>query len=401
MFFLNLRNKLKTEMQKEQTVENKIQFIKNIFNLLTTKIFFAVIYIEDTFKPETIFETLNYRGAPLNVSDLFKNILMAKAVRQNTKKEVEREWDKIREIAHNNRINLNEFMQNFWESLNGKILDRSLYKALKTDVEKCPKALEFINLMSESLELFADLIHPMRKKRWQNEKMIVDALYVINLTRTNNFYPLLLSLFSIDKKHINSDFKNDKIDLLNILKKLSIRLYICKSPQNIDLQKILTEYSQKIRNAKSEDINALVKLIKKEMPDNTSFEKAFSEFVSLKKEFTKFILFAIEKTLSGKSEPIDLAETNIEHIMPRSIEKVRGWKHVVNYHKKYLNRIGNLTLLSTKLNFTNGSFKRKQEKFYSDSNVILTRQLLEYNHWRKLEIYQRQKELAKYALKIW
>jgi hypothetical protein len=71
----------------------------------------------------------------------------------------------------------------------------------------------------------------------------------------------------------------------------------------------------------------------------------------------------------------------------------RGWKHANNYHKRFVNRLGNLTLISKKLNVTNASFTKKKQ-YYEQSNIELTRGLCSYEKWRKSEIKERQRRLA-------
>lgn len=63
-------------------------------------------------------------------------------------------------------------------------------------------------------------------------------------------------------------------------------------------------------------------------------------------------------------------------------------------YEKYLNKIGNLTLLFIKLNnkIKNNSFKIKKES-YKESDIKLNKELVEFEEWTIKSIEERQKML--------
>ena len=77
-------------------------------------------------------------------------------------------------------------------------------------------------------------------------------------------------------------------------------------------------------------------------------------------------------------------------------------ERVKTNHKKYVNRIGNLTLLSAPLNIqaSNNPFARKK-KSYKSSSLKITNELAKKNDFKFSHLEQRSKEITKKALTIW
>ena len=67
-------------------------------------------------------------------------------------------------------------------------------------------------------------------------------------------------------------------------------------------------------------------------------------------------------------------QTDIEHILPKTIENVSGWgNYDEDTHKKYLKKIGNLILLNKKDNrgLGNNPFDVKLKKYIEKRNKLL------------------------------
>lgn len=95
----------------------------------------------------------------------------------------------------------------------------------------------------------------------------------------------------------------------------------------------------------------------------------------------------------------DNMQVNIEHIMP---EENQLWPETSEYHDDYLWRLGNLTLLSGKLNkqISNKPFKEKKKQ-YKNSVIALNKELDNFTEWNKSTIEERQERLAELAMMIW
>ena len=141
-------------------------------------------------------------------------------------------------------------------------------------------------------------------------------------------------------------------------------------------------------------------------------------------ERAKYILSKIELHLQGDSAEVDIRggrEVQLEHIIPQTIsgkkareEEGGDWREylggerigkdkVRELHKKYLNRIGNLTILAEKQNIkaSNNPFRAKVNE-YKKSVFRLNKDLVDnYKKFKFSEVDKRSDWLAEYAVKIW
>ena len=111
----------------------------------------------------------------------------------------------------------------------------------------------------------------------------------------------------------------------------------------------------------------------------------------------KFLLKSIEEYLNP-STMLDFSELEIEHIIP---QKARDGNYSCD--PQYVHNIGNLTLISKVKNkrISNKSFEDKKKEDYLTSNIELTRDLSKMNDFNVNNIKERNKQIAKMALKIW
>lgn len=90
---------------------------------------------------------------------------------------------------------------------------------------------------------------------------------------------------------------------------------------------------------------------------------------------------------------------HVEHIYPQKPQEGKRWPN----HSAVLNRIGNLTLLAKRLNtkIKNAEFPEKKDEVYGDSDLVLTKELLEYDEWSTEAIDKRQDELSVWVFDAW
>ena len=100
----------------------------------------------------------------------------------------------------------------------------------------------------------------------------------------------------------------------------------------------------------------------------------------------------------------DAKEVNLEHISPQSLDS--EWRSYFSTGVEpadYVNRIGNLTLLTLKVNHdvANKSFAEKQKIALNPSTLAMNKYFRNLTKWGNQEIEQRQIELAKIAVEVW
>ena len=152
-------------------------------------------------------------------------------------------------------------------------------------------------------------------------------------------------------------------------------------------------------------------------PDDKEFEKAWLTmdfYHKIKRSKLRMILEALDDAHhSTKTEIVRIEKTlTVEHVMPVHWENhwplasVRGnfpRDLATERRDEYVNKIGNLTLLTSSLNpsVSNGPWLRKRQEILKHSAINLNRYFLDVEEWDEAAIDKRTKELFRHAVKIW
>src|SRR6266850_924810 len=152
-------------------------------------------------------------------------------------------------------------------------------------------------------------------------------------------------------------------------------------------------------------------------PDDKEFEQAWltvNFYQKIKRSKLRMILEALDDAHhSNKTEIVRVDKTlTVEHVMPVQWEKhwplasVRGnfpRDLATERRDEYVNKIGNLTLLTNSLNpsVSNGSWLRKRREILKHSAINMNRFFLDAEVWDETAIDKRTKELFRHAVKIW
>ena len=121
-------------------------------------------------------------------------------------------------------------------------------------------------------------------------------------------------------------------------------------------------------------VTAICKEIRKSIVPDDEFTAAFNTWSGSNREIIRYILRKINKQISPTDElNLNNSDVHIEHVMPIENSK---WKIPEDTHNEYLWRLGNLTLLSGKLNIqiSNEVFPIKVSE-YAKSKIDLNKSL--------------------------
>jgi hypothetical protein len=143
-------------------------------------------------------------------------------------------------------------------------------------------------------------------------------------------------------------------------------------------------------------------LLERGWPDDRRFISKFVELPLYESTYTKHVLASLERA-RGHKEPADLQKTEIEHVLPQAMNDM--WRadlgpEAERIHVKWLHSPGNLTLSGYNAELWNHRFSVKRTR-YAQSNVVLTREIADYEHWDEQTIIARGKQLAAEAARIW
>ncbi|SDJ58949.1 DUF262 domain-containing protein [Natronorubrum texcoconense] len=149
------------------------------------------------------------------------------------------------------------------------------------------------------------------------------------------------------------------------------------------------------------------------MPSKPEFERAFARMEWNKGKKTQYVLSTLEHEhfRSGSSSRFGgRTEGDVEHIAPRGsfdTKKYSAWGDSLSVTQEEfeldVDRIGNLTLLESRLNIaaSNDPFDQKAPH-YADSQYTMANEVADnYNGWSMNDINDRSEELAETAADIW
>lgn len=373
------------------TYVEEVAMLCDLYDVFTQKFKMMTISTEDLEEAFVFFETLNARGKDLETSDLLKNHLFKNCTSHIST--IEKQWNAMIEALEGNEPT--KYIRTFWNSKYDHIREKQLYKEIRG---KANSEAICMNLTADLLKYaphYRVLVNPQSNaNEFQNEE-VIKVLEDLKMLKAKTFYPLILAM-------VEKNFSED--DILKVLKTIATIVFrnftICGENPN-SYETVYSEKAQQVFNGELKTVDEITADLQTLVIADETFEAAFI-YENVNTTNARFILRKIENTQRSETETIQNNKTlHIEHIMPQSKEK---WPQISDdTHKKYLNTIGNLTLLGKKLNqdASNKPFKDKKTNYYSQSEIKLTQALTQVKDWTPTDIEYRAKDLLKKAKMFW
>lgn len=433
------------EFEKEELVTfyNKLINIAVIIRL-------DVSFAKDAYK---LFESINNRGLKLSPTDLIKNFILGHAskIDDDTLDKVKKLWSNI--IVNLDGIDTNQFLRQYMcMLLTRRVTMEKLVEEFKYYYVNHVKGTEMIStseLYVEEVEYFEndedneevdnqeteetdkkEVIEKIKKISIIDFlKQVKDASLVYRKIRLREFdedkvnsrllnlqrilsFPSYIFLLSLFQRNLST---KDEVSILKLIETFMLRRHICLKRtgelDNIFAQLVTVDDNEIILNVREQLIEHL--------PEDEEFEDYFPKHIFKGKlvDRARYVLEQIEYYLikdKGEYKLSSAKDVHLEHIMPQAIttkkvKKEQGdWveylgDNAVTKHKRYVSKIGNLTLLAGELNIkaSNNPFNNKKEN-YKNSNLKLNDSLANYYRQFKFQqIDERGTELKDIAMKIW
>lgn len=380
------------------TTSNPTETLLDLCDFIDENLKIILVKVPDHANAFTIFETLNDRGLDLAISDLLKNFLLGQA--GNRLNEVQENWTKMYSLLENteNEELVVTFLRQFWSSIYGLTRERDLYKRIKDRITSKQRAIDLSNDLEDAARIYVALIDTTNSF-WNDYSYVAkNHMATLNLFRMTQMRPLLLSIFS--------RFNTREVEIaLKFLVSVSVRFLIYGGLGGGALELQFSERAKEVSAGEINNTNELKDKLKKIIPTETQFKDAFKNALVSKQYLARYYLMTLENAKRGEVNPefvpnADTSAVNLEHVMPKKPND--SWNIDPDTHRTFLNRLGNLAILSNRLNsdIGNSSFEEKK-KYYRESSFELTKDLSEYITWNTDTISQRQEMLADLALKTW
>jgi len=337
-----------------------------------------------------VFETLNKRGMELSTTDLLRNLLLRRSG-DNDRTEINESWGNIFQLEER----VEEFLRHWWLSTYGDLTGRSLFKAFKPRVTS--DELTPIDL-TRRLDTAASIYQTLLECR-DSDREVAGMLQDIKDLGAKLLYPVLLSTYSA------SPYEAQKKRMLTSLIALFVRYNVVGRLEGTRLEPELYDIAKQLR---VDDSVAYVDRMRNFLflnftHTNERFAMEFQTVDVPRQATARYLLRKIENSrrdAHGTSELEIIRSTervHLEHIYPQT-PSTGKWEN----HDNVIHRLGNLTLLSARLNRTvrNAPFAEKKPK-YLESELLITRELDAYEFWNIDAITQRQSRFAEAAPSIW
>lgn len=409
-----------------------------------------VSHAQDAYK---LFETINNRGLKLSATDIIKNFILGHAAKISESKldEVKTIWSDI--IISLDGLNTDDFFRQYITGLyQRKITHTKLVEEFKNYYFKHVDKVEllgvykYIKTQNDTLEEDEEditeefaIIEETEENKLQYKKVDITVFLqqILNASKTykkiifcndadNQINKLLrdLTLIKSFPSYIFLMFymqqnkaTTEKKEILNYIAALMLRRHTCekRTSENDDIFAKLLKIDFKEDNYLEFIKNELLKFY----PDDDEFLDKFpiQELKGKNIDRAKYMLTEIEYYKTGNTYEFTINSGNLvhlEHIVPEVITTKKSkldygdWEtylgnNSVAKHKRYVNYIGNMTLLSGSYNISisNNPFVKKS-KTYKNSNISITKDLYNnYGVFKFPQIEKRGQEFGEIAIKIW
>jgi len=357
------------------------------------KLKFIQIVVENELSAYTVFETLNYRGERLTVSDLLKNFLFSLA----TKTDLEHVKDKWKRTV--DTIGLDKFptfLRHYWISKNKLTSEKHLFKSLKESVQTSPQVIDLLDELEKNAQLY-NALTTYTDRLWVGQREIIKRIREIELFKEKQALPILLASYN----HLSQE---EFTKVLRIVSVITFRYTIIGGLHTNLKEDVYNKASVKISKGELTNAAAISKEVKSLYTSDKDFKNDFSTVsISTKrgKKIVRYILFEIENHLSHADNDYEVNPATIEHILPENADDKWAHNFPTSIQESLVYRLGNYSLLEDDKNRECGNKNFTEKKtIYASSQYVMARQINSHE-WTPNTLEDRQSKLSDYATAVW
>jgi uncharacterized protein with ParB-like and HNH nuclease domain len=366
---------------------------------VTSNLAIVSIVLDTKDNPNVVFESLNFKGQPLDAVDLIRNHLFMNIDLEYQQDVYEKYWLPMEQKLEGT---LTEFFRHYLIGMNIQVKQNEIYMKFKNYLGN-RDAIEVLKQLSKYANLYAKLT--LRSNESEKNSQIQHRFERLNVLEARTVYPYLLHLYNdfTEGKVTDKDF----IEIIFSIENYVIRRFIC-SIDSKQMNKMFGSLYNLTKDMESADAVEEVKLYLqlRGYPSDNEIREVLKSLPLYgngdRAKKTKYILSGIEEGF-GHKEKVDLSTVSIEHIMPQTLTS--WWEENLgsNYENIYFEKIhvlGNLTLTGYNAGLSNENFEVKK-KYYANSNLQLNKDLANYDVWNAETIEERSNEMIELFLSIW
>ena len=405
----------------EPGAEHYEQRLDALYESILMYLRLVVIDLDQNDDPQLIFETLNARGTHLLPSDLIKNFLLHRSRQDGDEPALlytkfwkpfdddHAYWQRELGRGHARRARIDIFLQHFL-TLKKKddVSVAHLYGAFRefaSSSESGPTS----HVVS-SIRSYADVFQSFDD--FSIDSRVGLFFYRLKAMDVGTAFPFLMELFSRF-----GDNKEAVTSIVSDLESFLVRRMVCQLSTRgygrffIDLLPCLEGESQAVSVREYLEAGDSEN---RRWPNDLEFREAWERtplYTKLMRARLRILLEAVERELfTEKSEKLQFGEKlTIEHIMPQHwhgnwpLPDDKPKVEAELEREKLLHTVGNLTLLTKKLNpsVSNAGWQKKKAAIESRSGLAMNRSIIKEEAWTDEQIVKRGQQLFELARSIW
>jgi hypothetical protein len=386
-------------VRKKQSGNQDGAELARLVDTLSDRLFFTVITVNDELNAYKVFETLNARGVRLSPTDLLKNHLFSVVHRsgghETEMDALEQRWETI--VGKLGDDSFPDFLRVHWNSRKSFVRQADLFKTIRAHVLERAAVFQLLRDMEEDADVYAALTNPADVFWKPHQHNSISELRMFNVRQP---YSLLLAAW----RALNDDGFTRVLRACSII---SLRYNVIASLVTNEQERVYNAVAAKVGTATLTQAAEIIRELRSiylsdERFRNTFAEKSLKTTQSRNKRVVRYLLFQLERQVSGKDYDFESERYSIEHILPENPDT--GWAQFADEQLESITyRLGNLTLLASAVNrdLGNKSFADKRQ-VYRTSEFAITRQVAEDNaEWNAERIAVRQNQMARLATAIW
>jgi len=371
---------------------------KRILDIIEKRLMVVMINLSDTDDPYLIFESLNFKGSPLEQSDLVRNYFLMRFSVTEQQAVYDSLW-----LPMQNRLGpgLTEFMRHFLGAEGEEVRKGDVYTAVRRLVTDSDSAS--VRILMTRMERLSALYSRLSGAAAEPNPELNQYFDYFRRLDFGSVYPLLLALYEDynDGQFALSEF----VASMGILLSFILRRMVVGVPSNSlsGLFVSLCKAKPVTETPSAWLSSALARENKnRRWPTDTEFEDRWVHSGVYGSRVCQVILECLEQS-HGHHEIVGFADSSIEHVMPQTLTP--EWYEMLgaeasDVHSEWLHTIGNLTLTGYNPELSNRSYAEKRGLF-ALSHFELNRHFGDSERWAIPEIEMRAKALFKIAVQLW
>ncbi len=371
---------------------------KRILEIIETRLMVVMINLSDSDDPYQIFESLNFKGSPLEQADLVRNYFFMRFPVTDQQGIYDGLW-----LPMQNRLgpSLTEFMRHFLGSEGEEVRKGDVYAVIKRLVaDSNASSIRLLMSRMAQMSMFYSRIATLVPEPKDELRR-----FFVRFRRLDfgTAYPLLLSLY---EDYEDGQFGAEEfIASLRILDSYIVRRMVVGVPSN-SLAGIFISLcrAKPVTDGPSAWLSAALARESKNRrwPTDAEFSERWLRAPIYGSRACQVILGCIEEQF-GHHEGVVLAGATVEHVLPQTLspewEQALG-ENAAIIQSEWLHTIGNLTLTGYNPELGNKGYAEKRT-IYADSHFELNKFFGNCEVWGASQIRERAELLFETARRLW